>query len=174
MEKPFTWIADSGLYDKNKLLKTNDFVWLTRIPHTLKESKDFLSKSYSSLKWTKVDFNYEYTEKRSNYGGINQNWVMYNSKQKYKKDKTKFDKIYTKENQILKKLEEKYKTKSYKTEEICKKSQIKIEKDMKYHTIKSVIKKSKKDYKIEIKTKIKKEEIRKKKSKFWTVYIGYK
>ena len=26
LEKPFTWIADSGLYNKNKLLKTNDFV----------------------------------------------------------------------------------------------------------------------------------------------------
>jgi len=172
LEKPFTWIADSALYNKNKLLKTNDFVWLTRIPHTLKESKDFLSKSYSSLKWTKADFNYEYAEKRSNYGGINQNWIMYNSKQKYKKDKTKFDEIYTKEKQILKTLEEKYKTKSYKTKEICKKDQIKIAKEMKYHTIKSVIKKSKKEYKIEIKTNIKKEAIRIKKASLGRFILG--
>jgi len=172
LEKPFTWIADSALYNKNKLLKTNAFVWLTRIPHTLKESKDFLSKPYSSLKWTKADCDYEYTEKKSNYGGIKQNWLMYYSKQKYKKDKAKFDKIYAKEKQILKSLEEKYKIKLYKTEKTCKKSQIKIEKEMKYHTIESVIKKSKKDYKIEIKTKIKKEAIRIKKASLGRFILG--
>lgn len=172
LEKPFTWIADSALYNKNKLLKTNAFVWLTRIPHTLKESKDFLSKPYSSLKWTKADCDYEYTEKKSNYGGIKQNWLMYYSKQKYKKDKAKFDKIYAKEKQILKSLEEKYKIKLYKTEKTCKKSQIKIEKEMKYHTIESVIKKSKKDYKIEIKTKIKKESIRIKKASLGRFILG--
>ena len=172
LEKPFTWIADSALYNKNKLLKTNAFVWLTRIPHTLKESKDFLSKPYSSLKWTKADCDYEYTEKKSNYGGIKQNWLMYYSKQKYKKDKAKFDKIYAKEKQILKSLEEKHKTKLYKTEKTCKKSQIKIEKEMKYHTIESVIKKSKKDYKIEIKTKIKKESIRIKKASLGRFILG--
>lgn len=39
VEKNIKWIADSALYTKDSLLKTNNYTWLTSVPHTIKEAK---------------------------------------------------------------------------------------------------------------------------------------
>ena len=41
LEKNFKWVADSALYSKDKLLKNNDYLWLTRVPETIEEAKIF-------------------------------------------------------------------------------------------------------------------------------------
>jgi len=172
LEKPFTWIADSALYNKNRLLKTNNFVWLTRIPNTLAESKKFLSTPYSSLEWQKTESDYEYTEKASNYGGVKQKWLMYYSPQKYEIDKSKFKERFSKEEELLKTLRAKYESKSYSTEAICKINETKIKESRKYHSITTEIKKSEKRYKIKIKIKVKEEVIELKKRSFGRFILG--
>jgi hypothetical protein len=37
---PFKWVADSALYSKNKLLTSNEYLWLTCVPETIEEAKD--------------------------------------------------------------------------------------------------------------------------------------
>ena len=172
LEKPFTWIADSALYNKNRLLKTNNFVWLTRIPNTLADSKKFLSTPYSSLEWQKTESDYEYTEKASNYGGVKQKWLMYYSPQKYEIDKSKFKERFSKEEELLKTLRAKYESKSYSTEAICKSNETKIKESRKYHSITTEIKKSEKRYKIKIKIKVKEEVIELKKRSFGRFILG--
>lgn len=35
------WIADSALYTQDKLLSQNDYLWVTRVPETIKEATSF-------------------------------------------------------------------------------------------------------------------------------------
>ena len=43
LEKNFKWVADSALYAEDKLLKNNDYLWLTRVPETIKEAKNLVT-----------------------------------------------------------------------------------------------------------------------------------
>jgi transposase len=36
----FTWVADAALYTKDKLLKTEGILWITRVPESIKEAKE--------------------------------------------------------------------------------------------------------------------------------------
>jgi len=76
LTKPFTWIADSALYNKTNLLKSNNFVWITRIPSTLIKSKELLHLASKEIEWITQDKDYKYTVKESNYGDISQKWIL--------------------------------------------------------------------------------------------------
>ena len=45
------WVADSALYTKEKLAKTDDYLWLTRVPETLKEAKQLVTQSPDAIAW---------------------------------------------------------------------------------------------------------------------------
>lgn len=48
------WIADSKLYVKEKLLKDVGFLWLTRVPETIKEARELLEKADNEMAWDEV------------------------------------------------------------------------------------------------------------------------
>jgi transposase len=50
--EPSIWIADSALYTKERLLKPeNEFNWISRVPESLKEAKDLISKEIKEKEW---------------------------------------------------------------------------------------------------------------------------
>jgi transposase len=40
----FIWVADSALYTKEKLMKAEGILWITRVPETIKEAKELCQK----------------------------------------------------------------------------------------------------------------------------------
>lgn len=44
LDSSMKWIADSALYTKDKLLKQNDYLWVTRVPETIKEASILLER----------------------------------------------------------------------------------------------------------------------------------
>jgi transposase len=46
------WVADSALYTKEKLSKTEDYLWLTQVPETLTEAQRLVTKAPDSIVWT--------------------------------------------------------------------------------------------------------------------------
>jgi transposase len=38
----FKWVADSALYDKERLLKQADYLWVSRVPETIKEARELV------------------------------------------------------------------------------------------------------------------------------------
>lgn len=99
-------VADSALYTKTnlKILEEHKHIkWITRVPATLKEVKEILSKS-DDLEFIKIDDNYSYYEHESNYAEIKQNWVVIFSKHAYHRE------IKTLDKQIAKKIEKEMKT----------------------------------------------------------------
>jgi transposase len=86
-EAPFKWVADSALYSKDHLLKSNDYIWLTRVPETLSEAKALISMPEEELAWTSHSKGYSTASTLSEYGGIKQRCLLVFSKQAYEREK---------------------------------------------------------------------------------------
>lgn len=104
LEKNFKWIADSALYAPDKLLKHNDMLWLTRVPETIKEAKALVSKPDCDIEWDELDKGYKTSEYVSNYGGIEQRWLLVFSEQAYDREKKTLEKKLIKKDTEIKKI----------------------------------------------------------------------
>ena len=87
----FLWIADSALYSKERLLASNDFLWISRVPETIKEAKSLVSLPDNSLRWCEIENGYKYSDHKSSYGGIDQHWILVFSQQAFEREKSSFE-----------------------------------------------------------------------------------
>ena len=97
------WVADSALYTKDKLLKSNDYLWTTRVPETIKEAKELVSKSKEDLEWVSMEGGYEISRSSSNYGGVEQRWLLVYSEKAYEREKRTLEKNIKKERDAIEK-----------------------------------------------------------------------
>jgi transposase len=65
----FKWVADSALYDKEKLLKS-DYLWISRVPETIKEARKLIEKADEEIKWKEEEEGYKIAGFYSEYGGV--------------------------------------------------------------------------------------------------------
>jgi transposase len=103
VDKNFKWIADSALYVKEKLLKNNGYLWACRVPETLKEAKIVVEKSNEPIVWTEHDKGYKTAEFESNYGEVQQRWILVYSEQAYSREKKTLEKKLEKQSNELEK-----------------------------------------------------------------------
>ncbi len=103
VETPFKWIADSALYSKDKLLKGNEYEWLTRVPETIKEAKRLLQRPEEEIEWTEQPKGYRLAGFQSDYGGVAQRWLLVYSEQAYGREKATLEKKLAKQDEQLKK-----------------------------------------------------------------------
>jgi transposase len=103
LQHPFKWVADAALYSKDKLLQSNDYLWLTRVPETLKEARQLIEKKDDELAWQTHDKGYKTASFGSTYGGIKQRWLLVFSSQAYAREEKTLTKKLKNQNEILKK-----------------------------------------------------------------------
>lgn len=101
--KDFLWIADSALYTKDRLLACNDFFWISRVPETITEAKAMVRLNDKDLNWIAASEGYRYVARTSNYGGIEQRWILVFSEQAYKREKLTFESNLKKQKEKLEK-----------------------------------------------------------------------
>ncbi len=99
----FRWIADSALYSKEKLLGHSNYLWVTRVPETLEEARRLVTKPSDELKWHELPNGYQYSTHESNYGGVEQRWLLVYSKQAFEKERKTFEKRVIKQKEELEK-----------------------------------------------------------------------
>lgn len=92
LEKNFKWVADSALYTEDKLLKHKDYLWLTRVPETIKEAKKLVEKSEQGIEWQELEKGYKVAPFVSHYGGMEQRWLLVYSTQAYEREKKTLEK----------------------------------------------------------------------------------
>jgi transposase len=82
---PYIFVADSALYNKDNLLtKKYSLQWITRIPETISKSKELKVGEYDN--WEEYDDNYSMLPFSSEYGGVQQRWILVQSKDAYERD----------------------------------------------------------------------------------------
>jgi transposase len=100
----FKWVADSALYSKDKLLKHSDYLWISRVPETIKEAKKLLEAGEEAIDWTECEKGYKIAPFYSEYGSVKQRWLLVYSQKAYEREKKTFDKKLEKQEKDLKKL----------------------------------------------------------------------
>jgi len=103
VDTDFKWVADSALYSKTQLLSQNDYLWLCRVPETLKEAKILVHTPAEDIDWTVKENGYQIASFTSNYGDIAQRWLLVYSEQAYQREKKTFEKKVLKQQQKLEK-----------------------------------------------------------------------
>lgn len=98
----FKWIADSALYTKDRLLKSNDYCWVTRVPENITEAKKLVEKPFEGISWVTFDGGYKLSRFESSYGGIKQRWLLVFSEQAYNREKKSLEQKILKEGEKLK------------------------------------------------------------------------
>ncbi len=81
LDKNIKWVADSALYSKDKLLGENKYLWLTRVPETIREAKEIVGQSDDNIEWKELDKGYKTSSFASNYGDVAQRWLLVYSDQ---------------------------------------------------------------------------------------------
>jgi len=101
--EPFKWVADSALYSKKRLLVSNDYLWVSRVPETLKEAKMLVSLPANELDWSDQGGGYQTARYSSNYGDIQQRWLLVYSEQAYQREIKTLEKQLDKQEKALNK-----------------------------------------------------------------------
>ena len=99
----FKWVADSALYHKDKLLKQADYLWLSRVPETIKEARALVEKSDSEISWTEREKGYKTANFTSHYGNIEQRWLLIYSEKSYQREKKTVERKLKKSDEVLEK-----------------------------------------------------------------------
>jgi transposase len=100
----FKWVADSALYTKDGLLKSNDYHWLTRVPETIKEAKTLVQQPDEQVKWQLLSERYKIAPFSSNYGDIQQRWLLVFSQDSFEREQKTVERNIKKKDDELKKL----------------------------------------------------------------------
>jgi transposase len=94
----FTWVADSALYSKERLLhEYYQTPWITRVPETINDAAILVEKEDNELTWTQIDENYKMHAEFSLFGGVSQRWLLVFSKKAYEREKISYAKRVDKE-----------------------------------------------------------------------------
>lgn len=131
----FKWVADSALYTKERLLKSNDYVWVTRVPETIAEASNLIEKQGEEITWVEREGGYKTAGYESCYGGIDQRWLLVFSEQAYEREKKTLEKRLEREEEKLQKELCRFGKEEFHCEQDAIKALEEIKKEYKLHTI---------------------------------------
>jgi transposase len=131
-------IADAALYNAKNISSLSGMRWLSRVPMTIGEAKKLVS-TLLSPDFTSSSVNgYCYATRKSNYGGIEQRWLVVESTARKESDLRQLEKrISNSKISALSKLKKLLSTK-FKSDEEAVKSVKSFKKKFKYHQIENV------------------------------------
>ena len=131
----FKWVADSALYSKDKLLNQNEYLWLSWVPETIAEARQLVEMQDSTIPWITRERGYKTANFSSNYGGINQRWLLVYSQQSYEREKKTLDKKLDKLDESLNKTLWHLSNEMFSCVDDATKAIKKIEKEFIYHSV---------------------------------------
>jgi transposase len=85
-------VADSALYRDNNLKVVGNLKWLSRTPLTIKQAKQLISQLMESDFIESQIPGYRWSAHPSNYGGIEQRWLVVESDIRRQSDRRKLEK----------------------------------------------------------------------------------
>ena len=85
-------VADSALYTAPNLEMLTNLKWLTRVPLSLKQAQQLVSQLNESEFHSSSVTGYSWSEHKSNYGGIEQRWLVVESSLRRDADQRKLEK----------------------------------------------------------------------------------
>lgn len=131
----FKWVADSALYTKERLLKNNDYLWISRVPENITEARLIVEQPDSEIGWIEKDSEYKVAPFESNYGDVTQRWLLVYSKASYDREQKTFERKLEKQEEKLTKLLWHLSNEVFACEDDAVKEISKLQKQYSFHTI---------------------------------------
>ena len=97
------FVVDAAFYVPEKLAELNDVHWITRVPAQLKEARELLKTSADELSWQLFDENYQAITQVVTVYGIQQRWLLIESKHAQKRELETFQRRLDKKSDELSK-----------------------------------------------------------------------
>ena len=135
LETPCRWVGDSALYSKEHLLKETEYLWLTRVPETLRCARQLIEKPMEEITWSEQDRGYQVASFGSDYGDVKQRWLLVFSKQAYEREKKTLDRKLSKQEEALEKAAWHLGNEVFQCESDAKKAADKLSKQYRYHQL---------------------------------------
>lgn len=132
----FKWVADSALYTKDKLLKQTNYLWLSRVPESIKEARDLLERPGNDIQWKAYKNGYKSSSFESFYGDVKQRWLLVYSQQAYDREKKTFGRKLKKQEDKLTKALWHLGNQCFACEKDAKKEVTRLAKNYDFHKIK--------------------------------------
>lgn len=85
-------VADSALYSEANLVEMATLKWLSRVPLTIKQAKELVSQLQASSFTESTIAGYRWSQHQSHYGGIEQRWLVVESKERQESDLKRLEK----------------------------------------------------------------------------------
>lgn len=126
-------VADSALYSASNLEQMKELKWLCRVPLTVKQAKELVSQL------TEKDFiksgleGYNIAERTSNYGGIEQRWLVAESKARRESDLHRLEKNLEKASKTAEKKLQKLSKQKFDNQNSAVEAAEQLNKELKYH-----------------------------------------
>ena len=96
-------MEDSALHTTEKILASNEYLWLTRVPETIGVAREMVSRADAEITWQAAEDGYKHAGYVSHHGGIEQRWLLLFSEQAYAREKKTMDKNLAKSEAEFKK-----------------------------------------------------------------------
>ncbi|MEW6499713.1 MAG: IS1634 family transposase, partial [Cyanobacteriota bacterium] len=85
-------VADSALYSEPNLVEMATLKWLSRVPLTVKQAKELVSQLKAEAFTESTIAGYRWSQHQSHYGGIEQRWLVVESKERQESDLKRLEK----------------------------------------------------------------------------------
>ncbi len=78
-------------------------LWVSRVPETIQEARQLVSKAAQEIAWSPQEDGYRYASFDTNYAGIEQRWLLVFSEQAYKREAQTLQKRLARQEEALQK-----------------------------------------------------------------------
>lgn len=85
-------VADSALYSEANLVEMATLKWLSRVPLTIKQAKELVSQLKAEAFTESPIAGYRWSQHQSHYSGIQQRWLVVESKERQESDLKRLEK----------------------------------------------------------------------------------
>jgi transposase len=128
-------VGDSALYTENNLKLMNEIEWLSRVPLSIKEALNLVSKLGESDFIPSSLEGYSWYEVSNNYAEIEQRWLIVESEKRKISDLEKLRKKIDKEKEKTEETLKKLRKEEFRSSEGAKDTILRLNKTLKYHQI---------------------------------------
>jgi transposase len=131
-------VADSALYSAPNLEQMKELKWLCRVPLTVKQAQLLVSQITEKEFVKSAATGYCVAEKTSNYGGIEQRWLVVESKVRRESDLNRLEKNLEKAEKIAAKKLQKLCNQKFENPQSAITSAAQLAKQLKYHKLTNI------------------------------------
>jgi len=129
------YVADSALYTSKNLHTLGETKWISRVPSTIKKAKELLEMNLDNNWITSEKKGYSYQEKKVNYHGIEQRWLIVLSESRKKSDLEKLAKNKVQEKTKIQEQIQKWTQRKKKSLDELKEEVKELKQKLKYHNL---------------------------------------